>query len=851
MPDTVVDRMVVELETNLDEALRGFDKAEQASDDLERQLEDVEKQSKKTATSIDKAGSESKGTAKDVDKLTKSAKDEGTAAKNAGDKTEQAGNEIEKTGNKSKNAANKNESLITSFKNMSIGGVAVIAAITAIVTAVIKIGEAAVESATKFEKSMAQIQIATGATGANLEGLEDVISNIYGSFPADIETITTVVGDLNTAYGLQGDELESLSRTYLSLAKVTGGDVSSQIETTREIFNKFGVAVEDQAEYLAYFNDVSQDTGVGLEDLLSLLAEGDRGFQLLGLDAKQSADVIGNAVKKDSLSSAQELVTALETGLAKIAGTSEAVVKSTETALASANEEYAKIVSSDTTDAIDAALLSKEKAIEAYNTAIASGDVSALSSTSAALYTANEVYEAAIQDRTDAITEAKNNQIKAQKEYDTALVGISGSAIESELLRTIELMKQAETEGDALVIGMDVFGRTLSGKVAGALFGGVLDVDLTESTDESIKSIEQLVEETITLDDKMLMLKADVDKALRPLGDILLDEFDKAQPSIEKALYWVNLFFENFDKVKEIGVTFIPMFHIMDTLSGWFSENGSEVIEYLVIILSKMNDIGGDSGGVMNILQTIWGFVDTYILTMLDSLMIFLALLAGDTDTALLKTYEVAIRWGNTFGKLVEGGINGILGQISNAGNSVLDFTDSIANRVIDLFEGAVNSVINAINSMISAYNSVASALSMPTLSLISTVKFEDVKHEEIDLEYSGISDALSQMEQKYADLQSEVDYRKELSAALKEAEKSGDTSKAEEIKTIIEQLNVSGLLSGTSTDTEDSDIYTQANTSQGVVIQGDLVVNSPAADATTMMNTTKRTLRNLGTQVV
>jgi hypothetical protein len=36
-----------------------------------------------------------------------------------------------------------------------------------------------------------------------------------------------------------------------------------------------------------------------------------------------------------------------------------------------------------------------------------------------------------------------------------------------------------------------------------------------------------------------------------------------------------------------------------------------------------------------------------------------------------------------------------------------------------------------------------------------------------------------------------------------------------------------------------------------GVVIQGDLVVNSPAADASTMMNTTKRTLRNIGTQMV
>ena len=223
MPDTVVDRMVVELETNIDEALRGLDKAEQSSNDLERQLEDVEKQSKKTATAIDKTGSESKDTAKDVDKLTDATNDQGKAAKTASVKTNQAGNEIEKTGNKAKTAATKNESLTTSFKNMSIGGVAVLAAITTVVAGIVKIGEAAIESASQFQEAMANIQIATGATGDNLKGLSGIVDNIYGSFPADLETITTVVGDLNTAYALQGDELESLSKTYLAIAKVTGG----------------------------------------------------------------------------------------------------------------------------------------------------------------------------------------------------------------------------------------------------------------------------------------------------------------------------------------------------------------------------------------------------------------------------------------------------------------------------------------------------------------------------------------------------------------------------------------------------------------------------------------------------
>ena len=75
--ETVTDRMVVELETNLDEALRGFDAAEQSSNGLERELEKVEDQSKKTASAIDKTGNESKDTSSEVDKLTKSVKTEG------------------------------------------------------------------------------------------------------------------------------------------------------------------------------------------------------------------------------------------------------------------------------------------------------------------------------------------------------------------------------------------------------------------------------------------------------------------------------------------------------------------------------------------------------------------------------------------------------------------------------------------------------------------------------------------------------------------------------------------------------------------------------------------------------
>ena len=94
--------------------------------------------------------------------------------------------------------------------------------------------------------------------------------------------------------------------------------------------------------------------------------------------------------------------------------------------------------------------------------------------------------------------------------------------------------------------------------------------------------------------------------------------------------------------------------------------------------------------------------------------------------------------------------------------------------------------------------------------------------------------------------MQAEVEYRKELDTALKEAETEDNTAEAQRIKTIIQELNASGLLTGTSTGTSNEDIIDKG-TSGGVVVEGDLVINSPAADASTMMNTTRRTLRNIG----
>lgn len=189
---------------------------------------------------------------------------------------------------------------------------AAVVALTALATAAVAVGQAALEAAQQFQEAANAIRIGTGATGEAFDQLNAVMLDINGTVASSTQDIGTAIADLNTAYGLQGEELESLSRQYLALAQVTGMDVSTAIEKARAVFNKFGVEVEDQSNTLDYFLRISQQSGVSMDQLLSILDSADRGFQLLGLSVEEAAAVIGTAMAKDGVEAAQELASGLE-----------------------------------------------------------------------------------------------------------------------------------------------------------------------------------------------------------------------------------------------------------------------------------------------------------------------------------------------------------------------------------------------------------------------------------------------------------------------------------------------------------------------------------------------------------
>lgn len=165
---------------------------------------------------------------------------------------------------------------------------------TKYVTAPIAAGAAgALKSFQEVDAGLDIVTQKTGATGAELAGMHDTVKTLAQEVPADFETIGTAVGEVSTRFGLTGSALEDLSEKFLQFAQINGVDVNTAIDTTQKALSAFGLSAEDAGPLLDTLNKVGQDTGASMDALLQGLVQNGTAFQELGLNAHQSAVLMG------------------------------------------------------------------------------------------------------------------------------------------------------------------------------------------------------------------------------------------------------------------------------------------------------------------------------------------------------------------------------------------------------------------------------------------------------------------------------------------------------------------------------------------------------------------------------
>lgn len=155
-------------------------------------------------------------------------------------------------------------------------------AIKAVVEGLKDMGKAAIDSYKEFDEGMDNIIKRTGATGEAAADLQKAYKGAAGRVVGDLGDIGDAVGEVNTRFGLQGDELEDLSVRFLKFAELNGTDVASSIDSVQAAMAAFNVENESAGDVLDILNKAAQDTGVPLDSLTSTLLTNGTALQEMG-----------------------------------------------------------------------------------------------------------------------------------------------------------------------------------------------------------------------------------------------------------------------------------------------------------------------------------------------------------------------------------------------------------------------------------------------------------------------------------------------------------------------------------------------------------------------------------------
>lgn len=176
---------------------------------------------------------------------------------------------------------------------------------------------AAVASANTFERAIDDIGVTTGKVGPQLEQMSNSFHTLFDTLPNSASDIAKALATITQSTGATGGELDTLAAQALNLSRITGTDLTGNVESTQHAFQAFDVTIENQVDALNTLFKTSQATGDSVGTLAGSLARFGPSFQSLGLGLGQAAALIGELDKNGI--NADAVLTALQTSLSKFA----------------------------------------------------------------------------------------------------------------------------------------------------------------------------------------------------------------------------------------------------------------------------------------------------------------------------------------------------------------------------------------------------------------------------------------------------------------------------------------------------------------------------------------------------
>ena len=156
--------------------------------------------------------------------------------------------------------------------------------------AALGIGKALVDIGGSFDEMRDAIVIGTGASGEALEELVGIAQDVATTVPVSFGQAGDYIQDLNTRLGLTGDDLREVATQLGALDSMIGG---VNVETLSGAFAAWGIAAEDMSSEMDYLFSVSQNTGLGFDELTGILEKNAPAMQQLGFSFEETANMAG------------------------------------------------------------------------------------------------------------------------------------------------------------------------------------------------------------------------------------------------------------------------------------------------------------------------------------------------------------------------------------------------------------------------------------------------------------------------------------------------------------------------------------------------------------------------------
>lgn len=203
------------------------------------------------------------------------------------------------------------------------------------------VGAASIAAFNEVDAGLDTIIQKTGASGETLDSMQKSMETIATTIPTGFDQAGAAVGEVNTRFGLMGDELTDLSSQFIQFAELNGTDVSGSIDKVQSSMAAFGMDASQAGNVLDILNKAGQDTGISMDELASALTSNSTTLKEAGFTFEQSAGFIAN-LNKNGIESGTVM-----TGLKKALQNATKEGKPLSQALAELQEEL-KNASSDT-----------------------------------------------------------------------------------------------------------------------------------------------------------------------------------------------------------------------------------------------------------------------------------------------------------------------------------------------------------------------------------------------------------------------------------------------------------------------------------------------------------------------